>query len=97
MKKLFVRYYKSKNLGDALNKDLIKIISGVNRIIYYDKRKFYFKLRKFFGLYPKQNYLVIGSMLKWADKNTIVWGTGFISADSKLSVKPKKICAVRVL
>lgn len=41
------------------------------------------------------DYIIVGSIISWACKNTIIWGAGFISQSQKLSVKPKKICAVR--
>jgi hypothetical protein len=40
-------------------------------------------------------YSVIGSHLKGVTRNHIVWGTGFIAENDKLSEKPMQICAVR--
>jgi pyruvyltransferase len=48
-----------------------------------------------FGLIPRENYVSIGSILHFSDKNSIVWGAGFISKDSYCKVPPKKILAVR--
>lgn len=50
-------------------------------------------------LSPKRNstdvYLVVGSILHQTDSSAVVWGAGFISENSRLREKPKKICAVR--
>jgi pyruvyltransferase len=41
-------------------------------------------------------YTVTGSINQWlTNDNTIIWGTGFISATSELKITPRKICAVR--
>lgn len=42
-----------------------------------------------------EEYMVIGSILDQATPRTVVWGAGFISADSHLKHKPKRVCAVR--
>lgn len=41
------------------------------------------------------HYFVIGSLLDRANSQTVVWGSGFISAESKCASTPKKVCAVR--
>jgi len=43
----------------------------------------------------QKNYITVGSVLNFADNNSIVWGTGFISDKSSLKLKPLKICSVR--
>lgn len=41
-------------------------------------------------------YTVTGSINQWLrNNNTIIWGTGFISKDSKLHINPIRVCAVR--
>lgn len=41
-------------------------------------------------------YTVTGSINQWlTNNNTVIWGTGFISESSKLSISPIKICAIR--
>jgi len=71
------------NFGDAFNPYLIKALT--NRNVVWVNRKYYHK-----------PYLMsIGSILQKSTSNALVWGTGFISADSKLNENPKKIYAVR--
>ncbi len=71
------------NFGDAFNPYLIKALT--NRNVVWVNRKYYHK-----------PYLMsIGSILQKSTSNALVWGTGFISADSKLNEDPKKIYAVR--
>jgi pyruvyltransferase len=41
------------------------------------------------------NLIAIGSILHWADRNSIVWGTGLIDDSVQLAVKPKSVLAVR--
>lgn len=81
---MYVKWFNSKNWGDALNPILVEYISGI-------KPK---RLRKNKKV-KETNYLVVGSILDWADKNSIVWGTGFIDKNRKLKEEPKKITAVR--
>lgn len=87
-----IRWYKSNNWGDALNPILVEYISG-KKPTWVDFPNW----KNFFKFLPSQDiYLVIGSILaKGVDKNTIVWGTGFISITDKIRTKPKKVCAVR--
>jgi len=96
---MLAKWFNSKNWGDKLNPIIIKCLSGieptrVNLFIpsYLNWRNL---LNGFIKTEPKEIYLVIGSILKYADKDTIVWGAGFISENDRLREKPKKICAVR--
>ena len=41
------------------------------------------------------NYILAGSLLHWADHNSIVWGAGYLKKDSKVKVAPSEIHAVR--
>lgn len=88
MSSIYLNYYKSSNFGDALNPYFVKLLTKKTNIIYYKKNIIS-------RLFPRENYMVIGSVLGLADSNTIVWGSGFISEKSFLKVKPKKILAVR--
>lgn len=77
---------KSKNWGDALNPVIINLLTG-KKVIHY---------RRFFNFMKKDKYSVIGSILgEFNTNNLVIWGSGFISEDSKLKKKPKHICAVR--
>ena len=39
--------------------------------------------------------LAVGSILQWANSNSVIWGAGALSADVALSCQPKRILAVR--
>ncbi|MFA5502592.1 MAG: polysaccharide pyruvyl transferase family protein [Sulfurovaceae bacterium] len=75
--------YKDKNFGDVLNPILISKLSGQK----------VFPIRSI--NYSKKHYLVIGSILQYATRHSIVWGSGFIAADSHCIEKPSEVCAVR--
>ena len=70
------------NWGDFLNLHLISLISGQEPALVHAFRKF-----------DEPNYMAVGSVLEFADNNTIVWGSGLI--DDKIITPPKKILAVR--
>lgn len=76
-------YSGFNNFGDVLNKFLIERLTG--KKVYEIKAKYYLK----------ENYFVVGSILDRVNKNSIVWGSGFISKESICKVVPKKILAVR--
>jgi pyruvyltransferase len=84
--------YQSKNWGDALNPILVQQISRKKPVI---ATKYTYNFRKL------PVYSVIGSVLERPNINNcghgnlIVWGTGFISSQGMLNVRPKEICAVR--
>lgn len=71
------------NFGDAINPLVIQNLSQkeVTKVEPY--------------LYNKQHYFVIGSILGRVNKNSIVWGSGFISEEDMFKEKPFKIHAVR--
>lgn len=91
--KICAIWYPSNNWGDALNPVLLQYFSGKRpfRITDYTV-----------NLKNTPIYTAIGSILqtpllknKNIIKNTIIWGTGFISETGRLHGTPKKICAVR--
>ena len=86
MNKLLVRACKTINFGDTINKELVKLISGITPDIVNNSFK---------NINNRKIYMVVGSILGWCDKNTIVWGSGFLHINQKLTSAPKKICAVR--
>ncbi len=95
MKNLYINYYPSKNFGDALNPILVKwLLKSMKKnynVVRYDGIE----------IPPKEKipsepiYMAVGSILSWANEKNIVWGSGFISEDSELKGRPKKILAVR--
>lgn len=76
-------YDNNHNFGDILNPILIHNLSNKN-ILWIDPE-----------LYQYKNYFTIGSILDKVNQYSIVWGTGFISQESKCNEKPLKVCAVR--
>jgi pyruvyltransferase len=91
-KKINAIWYDSKNWGDALNPVLIQRLSGLKPFLIRE-----------YTINPRNEpiYMVIGSFLQTPIltnhilKNTVIWGTGFISNSGRLQGSPKEICAVR--
>lgn len=76
-------YTKVPNFGDILNVYIVEKLSKkrVKAITPDD--------------YLNKHYVVIGSVLTSATKDSIVWGTGIMFKGTKVKVPPKKVCAVR--
>ena len=72
------------NWGDNINPIFVELISGIKP-----------KLVDLYKPCEDENYLIIGSILKYADKKSVVWGAGFISSENNCNESPKKILAVR--
>ena len=85
---MIVRACISSNFGDALNTELIRLITGEKPQLVN---------KAFPNAHNEDIYMAIGSVLGWADKNTTVWGAGKMSETDSTMFKeaPKKICAVR--
>lgn len=76
------------NWGDDINVHLLKMIS--NREVGVCNCSL---IHKF---YSPSHYICIGSILGWyEDGKSEIWGSGFISSDSKLNVVPLRIHSVR--
>lgn len=75
-------FKNTQNFGDSLNPILVNILTGK-------------KVEWVKSYSPKEHYITIGSILETATKDTIVWGSGFISEHKHCFEKPKKVCAVR--
>lgn len=71
----------NKNFGDIITPYLVEKISD-KKVIWVNKHCF------------REHYMVTGSILPDANKNSIVWGSGIMSKQQKIK-KPKRICAVR--
>lgn len=79
-------YGYNANWGDALNRVLVRHISGKKPVTAEDV----------YGLHDRTVYSVIGSILGNSDiANLEVWGSGFISPDRTFLTPPKNIHAVR--
>lgn len=74
------------NWGDALNIYLVEKISNKKVLFAYD----------YFNFMKKNVYSVIGSVLDFCDeKKLVVWGSGFISTNSRVEARPREVLAVR--
>lgn len=85
---MIIKACRLKNVGDSMNSELVRLISGETPTIVNNK---------FTNPDNKTIYMCIGSVLGWLTINTEVWGTGFISNSQFITSvpKPKKIHAVR--
>jgi len=85
---MLIRACISSNFGDSLNTELIRLITSEKPQLVNNSFK---------NPDNEDIYMAIGSVLGWADKNTIVWGAGKMSETDATMFKeaPKKICAVR--
>ncbi len=85
---MLVRACKLRNFGDVLNSELIRLITGNEPNIVNNS---------FINPDNEDIYMVIGSVIGWSTKETIIWGTGKMSdTDATMfKEKPKKILAVR--
>lgn len=85
---MIIRACKLRNFGDTLNSELIRLITGTAPTIVNNS---------FLNPENELLYMCVGSVLGWADKNTIIWGTGKMSEtdNTMFKEKPKKIYAVR--
>ena len=70
-------FKNTQNFGDSLNPILLNMLTGK-------------KVEWVKSYSPKEHYIVIGSILETATKDTIVWGSGFISEYKHCFEKPKK-------
>ena len=80
------RENKKENYGDLMSKYLVEKISNKKIISISHPSK---------GLYRRifKHYLVIGSIISAANKNSIVWGSGIIKKDE--NIRDAKYLAVR--
>lgn len=79
----------TKNFGDALGTPIVEFLSGKKVLPSKNISRFLFHSFKFL------NYAVVGSILQWVKKDSIVWGAGFISKQDKIRSIPSLVCAVR--
>lgn len=82
---LYLSYDKHRNnLGDILSPVIASWVSS-RQIKRVSKRQ----CRK------QEHYFMIGSILQRCTKHSIIWGSGFISADNVCTEIPAKVLAVR--
>jgi len=80
--KLYCNYFATTpNWGDSINLYLLSKLSKKEVVAC--------------GPEKRQHVLAVGSILRMANHNSIVWGSGFISKKGNIKYKPLKVCAVR--
>lgn len=91
--KINVFWWNGKNWGDALNVVLIQYLSGLRPFEIHE-----------YTLNPRNEpiYTAIGSILDFPLlsydkilKNTVIWGSGFMTESGRFHRAPRQICAVR--
>lgn len=107
--KIRLSYWEKKNLGDSLSPFIVSGLSGENvshfnsnidlsltnlftRLVRAIKRFSFLEICHILGSYHR-HIMAIGSILEYANKNTSVWGTGFITLNGEC--KANNIYAVR--
>ena len=84
--------YVTRNWGDAVNATLVGLITG-KPVRVYDINLV--KERPEVALREAEVLLAIGSVLREATSNSVVWGSGFISETCTLRSTPRQVVAVR--
>lgn len=107
MKKINLIYWDGNNFGDSLSPQLIEEFSGLQvqykswdpstftrlkKIVKYIVTFNFQKINEI--LFPNEASLVaIGSVIRWGNKNSTIWGSGFMNEDD--SFGGGKVSAVR--
>lgn len=90
----FAKWRVIENHQDLFNPITMNLLSVVDHIQQYlasnllgwDKKQ---------KIFSQDIYLVVGSILHQTNRNSIIWGSGFLSETYRMREKPRKICAVR--
>lgn len=74
-----------RNFGDDINRPIIEVISG-KKVSFLKEIKYN----------EEENLVAIGSVLGFGNnRNSLVWGSGFLSEEVPMQAPPLKVCAVR--
>lgn len=77
----------SKNWGDDVSTVIVKCINPQLTVIPY---------RYTWNLFKRNDFLCIGSIVSWlTTKKSIIWGSGVVYPEQKISAIPAKVLAVR--
>jgi len=77
------QYMHHPNAGDAASAIVVSHITGESLNVVGVERR------------SGPHLLAIGSILEWMDEQSVVWGSGYIRADTPLPAVPKAVLAVR--
>lgn len=78
-----LHYDRNSNFGDMLNPKIANMLSQSSKV-WVDPK-----------YCSRKHILLLGSILQKATNHSIVWGSGFISAESKCLEAPHKVLAIR--
>lgn len=95
MKKINMVYWDTENFGDVINPALVEELSGIQtqhkdilgnwffKLVKFAKGIVFFDLDWWRKIYLKgqPTLVAIGSIISWADKDSVVWGAGFMNED----------------
>ena len=76
-------FTKVANAGDAFSAGLAAALFGVRPELVGPDRQ------------ERENLLLVGSILQWADRHSVVCGAGFISGKVRFELPPQRILMVR--
>ncbi len=99
MKKINIIYWNSDNFGDVLNPVLIEELSGIKTqyknidlsrkqrltILVDAVSRFKFTEAKTIVLPWQRTLTAIGSIMSWAQSNSVVWGSGFMNKTDRFA------------
>jgi len=77
------QFTKFANAGDAASNYLVGRLLGAD-IVLSDEAPL-----------DRTNLIAVGSILQWADRHSIIWGSGLLSAEVRVREKPDTVLAVR--
>lgn len=77
----------SSNWGDDVSVRLVEFVNPCRKVLI---KRYTWNIRR------KYNLLCIGSIISWmTTSKSVIWGSGVVYPNQRISAKPLKVCAVR--